>query len=233
MLYKVELKQKTESIGSIKASTLFGAFVTAYSNYTDIDDSIIDDIVLSDLFIKGQMPVGIENNNTLYNRVSKNTKVMSVTRTLITRDVDNNNVVNVRQAELNNKCEFYISTELLDKIDLERVISTMLILGIGTWRNIGKGQFELVSITEYVPETDKTKFVALSNFIPNDDDVKDVLSTGYEIRNAVASNGLRQSTTTLLKTGTTFKSHKEIVGKHVYDEASKTYIHGKAIVLGV
>lgn len=233
MLYKVRLKQKTENIGTIKASTLFGAFVTAYSNYASIDDDIIDDIVLSDLFIKGQLPVGIENNNTLYNKVSRNTKVMNVTRTLITRDTNSANVVNVRQAELNNECEFYISTELLDKSDLEKVINTMLILGIGTWRNIGKGQFSLISIDEYVPETDKTRFVALSNFIPTDADIKDIVSTGYEIRNAVASNGLRQSTTTLLKTGTTFKSHKEIVGKHVYDEASKTYIHGKAIVLGV
>lgn len=233
MLYKVRLKQKTENIGTIKASTLFGAFVTAYSNYASIDDEIIDDIVLSDLFIKGQLPVGIENNNTLYNKVSRNTKVMSVTRTLIARGIDSDNVVNVRQAELNNECEFYISTELLDKKDLEKVINTMLILGIGTWRNIGKGQFDLISIDEYVTETDKTRFVTLSNFIPTDDDIKDIVSTGYEIRNAVASNGLRQSTTTLLKTGTTFKSHKEIVGKHVYDKASKTYIHGKAIVLGV
>ena len=73
----------------------------------------------------------------------------------------------------------------------------------------------------------------MSNFVPKDDDIKDIEDTGYEIRSAVASNGLRQSTTTLLKTGTTFKSFKDIVGKHVYDEVSQTYIHGKAIVLGV
>ena len=233
MLYKVELKQKTESIGSIKASTLFGAFITAYSNYTDIDNDIIDDIVLSDLFIKGQLPVGIKNNNTLYNKVSRNNKVMSVTRTLITRDADNNNVVSVRQAEINDKCEFYISTELLDKDELWQIISTMLILGIGTWRNIGKGQFELVSITEYIPETGKTKFVALSSFIPDECVIDNIVDTGYEIRNAVAANGLRQTTTTLLKTGTVFKVYRDIVGKHVYDEASKTYIHGKTIILGV
>lgn len=233
MLYKVELKQKTESIGTIKASTLFGAFVTAYSSYTDIDSEIVDDIVLSDLFIKGQLPVGIKDNNTVYNKVGKNNKVMSVTRTLITRDTDDKNVVNVRQAEFNDSCEFYISTELLSREDLEKVISTMLILGIGTWRNIGKGQFELVSIDEYTPDTSKTKFVALGNFIPSDSDIEDVVDTGYEIRKAVASNGLRQATTTLLKTGTTFNSYKEIVGKHVYDEGSNTYIHGKSIVLGV
>ena len=154
MLYKVELKQKTENIDVIKASTLFGAFVTAYSSYTDIDNDIIDDIVLSDLFIKNQLPVGIKDNNTLYNKVSKNSKAMSVTRTLIARDTSSNNTVNVRQASFNNECEFYISTELLDINDLEKIIKTMLILGIGTWRNLGKGQFDLVNISEYQPDID-------------------------------------------------------------------------------
>lgn len=233
MLYKVRLKQKTENIGEIKASTLFGAFVTAYSSYADINKDVIDDIVLSDLFIKNQLPTGIKNNNTSYNKVNGNSKMTSVTRTLVTRDKDSNNVVSVRQSKFNSNCEFYISTELLDKRDLEKITGTMLILGIGAWRSAGKGQFELVDIEEYTLDTSKTHFVALGSFIPNDCDIDSIVDTGYEIRNAVASNGIRQPVTTLLKTGTTFSSYKGIVGKHVYDPKSKTYIHGKSIVIGV
>lgn len=232
MLYKITLKQKTESIGEIKASTLFGAFVTAYSNYTDIDKDIIDDIVLTDLFIKGQLPIGIKNNNTVYNKVSKS-KVSTVTRTLIARDQNSKNIINVKEAYYNEQCEFYLSTDLLDKKDIKNIVETMLLLGLGKWRNLGKGQFELIDIQDYEPDTTKTAFVALSNFIPTDNDLKNIIDTGYEIRKAIAANGLRQTSKTLLKTGTVFSTYKDIVGKHVYDEQSKTYIHGKSIVLGV
>lgn len=232
MLYKVELEQKTESIGEIKASTLFGAFVTAYSNYTDIDKDLIDDIVLSDLFIKGQIPIGIKNNNTVFNKVSKSSKVINITRTMVSRGNDNN-VVNVRQAKYNKHCEFYIYTELLDKAELEKIINTMLMIGIGTWRSVGKGQFTLKGIEEYIPDIEKTKFVTLSAFVPTEKDLSNINETGYEIRNAVASNGKKQQVVTLLKTGTTFNIREQIVGKHVYDKDSETYIHGKSIVLGV
>lgn len=232
MLYRVELEQKTESIGEIKASTLFGAFVTAYSNYTDINEDIIDDIVLSDLFIKGQMPIGVKNNNTVFNKTPKSSKVINVTRTMVGRGNDAN-VVNVRQAKLNKYCEFYIFTELLSKLELEQIINTMLMLGIGTWRSVGKGQFELMSIEEHVPDIEKTKFVALSAFIPTEKDLSNIDETGYEIRDAVAINGKKQQVVTLLKTGTTFNKIEQIVGKHVYDTNSSTYIHGKSIVLGV
>ena len=233
MLYKVELEQKTENIGEIKANTLFGAFVTAYSNYTDIDADLLDDIVLSDLFVKGQLPIGVKDNLTLFNKVDRNVIVSNSVRTMISREMEDNNVVNVRQSRYSKYCEFYISTELLELDELKKVIETMLLLGIGTWRNVGKGQFKLINISEYVPDLSKTKFVALSNFNPSEKDTADVVETGYEIRNAVASNGIKQGTVCMLKTGTTFKVRKQIIGSHVFDSASKTYIHGKAIVLGV
>ena len=109
----------------------------------------------------------------------------------------------------------------------------MLEIGIGKWRNVGKGRYKLKSIEEFVPETDVKKFVALGNFIPNDEDLLDIENVGYTVRNATATNGKRQKPTAMLLTGTTFKTVKQIVGKHIFDENSETYIHGKSIVIGV
>ena len=232
MLYRVRVSQETVTVGKITSNTLFGAFLTAYSSLYDIDESMIDDIVLSDMFIEGVLPNGVANNTTVFNK-NKKVRDVVITRSLISRDCETNNVINNVIGSYVKDNEFYISSELLSKDELEKIIKLMLEIGIGKWRNVGKGRYKLKSIEEFVPETDVKKFVALGNFIPNDEDLLDIENVGYTVRNATATNGKRQKPVAMLLTGTTFKSVKQIVGKHIFDENSETYIHGKSIVIGV
>ena len=232
MLYRVSVEQETATIGKVTANTLFGAFLTAYSSFYKIDKDMIDDITLSDMFIEDSLPKGVVNNNTIYTK-NKRDKEIEVTRSLISRDLETNNVVNSTLGHFSKNNEFYVNSELLDKNKLEKIIKLMLDIGIGKWRNVGKGRYKLRSIEEYIPKTDSKTFVALSNFIPNDNDMNDIDNVGYTIRNAFATNGKKQKPTAMLLAGTTFKTVKQIVGKHVFDEDSKTYIHGKSIVIGV
>jgi CRISPR type III-A-associated RAMP protein Csm4 len=193
---------------------------------------MINDIVLSDMFIEGMLPNGVADNTTVFNK-NKKVRDVVITRSLISRDCETNNVVNNVIGSYVKDNEFYISSELLGKDELEKIIKLMLEIGIGKWRNVGKGRYKLKSIEEFVPETDVKKFVALGNFIPNDEDLLDIENVGYTVRNATATNGKRQKPVAMLLTGTTFKSVKQIVGKHIFDENSETYIHGKSIVIGV
>ena len=233
MLYRVLIKQKTEVIGKVTANTLFGAFLTAYSSLYDIDNDMINDITLSDLFAENVLPTGVQNNCTTYSKNLHENEI-GINRTLIARDNSDNNVITNVFGHRYDMNEFYISSELLDIKELEKVIILMLEFGIGKWRNVGKGQYEFISIDEYIPKTDKVNFVALSNFIPDETlNESEITSIGYTIRDAVATNGLKQTTTAMLLTGTSFKTMKQLVGKHVYDKISNTYIHGKAIVIGV
>lgn len=233
MLYKITLKQRTESIGQITANTLFGAFLTAYSNFITLDEDMIQDIVLSDLFPASVLPIGVSDNLTLYNNPIAKKNVL-ITRTLVARDWTDNNVVISAFANMGGLYEFYISTELLDIEMLTKIIDLMLEYGLGKWRNVGKGQFVRTKpIEEYVYDTNATRFLTLSAFIPDMDCKDDITETGYYIRSAVATCGKQQAPVCLFITGTGFKSYKETVGKHLYDPGSKTYIHGKSIVIGV
>lgn len=231
MLYKVELKQKSVYIGNIQANTLFGAFLTAYSSFVKLDSDMINDIVLSDLFVKERYPVGINNNAVIYNKGDMKSSTVTINRTMMSRKGDGqNNIIN-ETGHFSGDMEFFIYSDLLDKDSIEKIVKQMLVFGIGKWRNVGKGQFELISISEYVPDVNAKTYVALSNFKPDDDEIKYVKDTGYEVRNAYATNGRKQQNVCLLKTGTTLNAARQFIGHHIYDEDSKTYIHAKSIVM--
>lgn len=233
MLYKVELKQKSAYIGNIQANTLFGGFLTAYSSFIKLDDDMINDIVLSDLFIKERYPVGISNNAVVYSKGDMKSSTMTINRTMMSRKGDGqNNIIN-ETGHFSGEMEFFIYSELLDKDFIEKIVKQMLSLGIGKWRNVGKGQFELVSISEYIPDMNAKTYVAMSSFKPEDDEIKYVKDTGYEVRNAYATNGKKQQNVCLLKAGTTLSAARQFIGKHIYDKDSETYIHAKAIVMWV
>lgn len=233
MLYKVALKQKSAYIGNIKANTLFGAFLTAYSSFMALDKDMIEDIVLSDLFVKGQYPIGINNNAIIYNKSDVKSSSVTVNRTFISRKSDGqNNIVN-ETGHFSGEMEFFIYSELLDKELLEKIIRQMLTYGIGKWRNVGKGQFEFVSISEYAPDVKASNYVALSSFKPSDNEIKYIKDTGHEVRNAYATNGRKQQNVCLLKAGTTLNTARQFIGNHIYDKNSDTYIHAKAIVIGL
>ena len=240
MLYRVVLKQKSEYLGDIKASTLFGAFLTVYSSYVDLSPEFINDIVFSDLFVKDNLPIGVKNNVTIYqkDKFAKKDIVnrFLINRTLISRDLEQNNVPIVASAYRGTDFEFFISSEILSIDELKVLIPRMLVLGIGKWRNVGKGQFDFVSIKEYVPNLNSNKFVALSDFKPTyilkEDEICDD-NIGYFIRDAFATNGKKQQIVTLFSTGTCFNHFKDFVGEHIYDKNSETYIHAKSIVIGV
>lgn len=233
MLYKVCLKQKTELVGNGNANSLFGAFLTAYSAVEELTDEKIQDIVLSDLLPRGVVPCGITKQNTVYSE-KYDVKTVSVNRTLMSRENDGNNVPVVAFGKMGIYWDMYISTNILNIDKLTKIVDLMLVYGIGKWRNVGKGQFERVGkITICDIKTDAKKFVAFSSFVPDDSLIPDIIEAGYKQRNAMATNGRKQAPVVLFLPGTTFKVAKQIVGHHVYDENSQTYIHGKAIVMGV
>ena len=233
MLYKVELKQKSAYIGNIQANTLFGAFLTAYSSFMELDDDTINDIVLSDLFVKGRYPVGINNNAVMYSKGDMKTTTVTINRTMLSRKGDGQNNILNETGHFSGEMEFFIYSDLLDKGFIEKIVKQMLVLGIGKWRNVGKGQFELVSVSEYVPNTNAKTYVTLSNFKPDDNELNYVKDTGYEVRNAYVTNGRKQQSVCLLKTGTTLNVAKQFIGKHIFDKDSATYIHAKAIVMWI
>ncbi len=236
MLYKVTLKQKTETIGSITANALLGAFLTAYAERYPITEERVRDITFSDLFVAGVLPIGVVNNSTIYNTALKRTQCASgrIYRTLIEREGANLTQPTSYTTRRARTCEFYISTTLLPKTALERIIPEMLRYGLGKCRTVGKGQFELQSIEEFTPPTPHAGVVALSNFIPEkgivDDEIKE---TGYFIRHAIATNGQQQAQVMMLLAGTRFKNNRQFAGQHIFDEPSQTWIHGQTICLGV
>lgn len=231
MLFKISLLQKTEYVGHISANTLFGAFLTAYSAVADLTDEMINDIVLSDLFEKNRLPIGVKNNLTEYEKPSK-VKQVIVNRTMISRGIENNNPINAT-GFMGKYWEFYLSTKLLDKSRTENIVKIMLGFGLGKWRNTGKGRFEITDIEEcHFPDTPHR--ICLSCFIPDDSlRNEDIVETGYMVRDAFATNGKKQQATTLLLTGTKLKTSNPVVGKHLFDANSKTYIHGQTITMGV
>ena len=233
MLYKVCLEQKTETIGHITANTLFGAILTAYDSIASLDDDMIQDIVLSDLFPKGIRPCGVKDNSTVYSKKDF-VKTVLINRTLMSRNNDGEHVPIMAFGNMGRYWEFYVSTELLSKDDLTKIVDIALSFGIGKWRNVGKGQFvRCGDIEECSVDTTVNNFVALSDFIPSESIRSNIVETGYKIRNAVATNGSKQSQICLFLAGTKFDTNKQIVGKHFYDKKSNTYIHGKTIIMGV
>ena len=230
MLYKITLKQNTGFIGKIIANTLLGAFLTAYSTLKDITEKDIMDIVFSDLFKGGILPIGVKDNSTIYPKgelpITEN-----ITRTMIARDIEDNNIINPMQSVYYGKSVFYMSTDLIDKTTLEKIIPIMLKFGLGKWRNVGKGQFTLISIEEVETDTTTKDRIALCNFIPENNGYGSIKETGYAFRDAIATNGIHQQKVCMLLTGTKINTDKQFIGKHIFDEASKTYIHGKTILL--
>lgn len=234
MLYKVKLKQKSGFIGTMTANTLFGGFLTAYSTYMgkqNITEKEIQDIVLSDLFKGGILPIGVKDNATIYPK-GEMPKTMNVTRTLIARDSSENNIVNTTQMTYYGNSVFYISTELLDIDTLTKIINLMLDLGLGKWRSVGNGRFSLISIEEVPIVKGEMERIALSNFIPENNGYGSIKETGYTFRDAMATNGRKQTKVCMLLTGTKVKNSENFIGKHIYDTMSDTYIHGKSILIG-
>jgi hypothetical protein len=227
MIYNITLKQKTEAVGDISANALLGAFLTAVSDMEDVTEGFVDSLAFSDLFPKGILPIGVKNNHTVYSGNKK--KRCMVTRTMISRAADGNNNPVMLPAWITGEVEFYLSTDY-SKEDLEMIIPKMLLFGLGKFRNVGKGQFELLSIEEHVfPEVQNG--VALSSFQgANEVSDDDVIETGYYVRNAMTTSGMKQPPICMILTGTKFKFGNRIIGKHFYDAKSNTYIHGKAII---
>ena len=250
-IYKITIKNKTEFIGNIKANTLLGAFCHACSlKYKSNNiEKYIRDVVFSDLFLDENYPIGISNNNTQYKKNNYlNLQKCEVTRTLIHRDNEENNVINVLTGTYSNHnfVFFIYSKELFDEIEINKIIELMLKFGIGKWRNVGKGQFSLVNLENYTNQyisniNNSKKLVALSDFQTNNqNEIKNIIEIGYTIRNARATNGTEQQQQLLLKTGTTFNNNMENTnmilitsGNHIFDKNSRTYIHSKAILIGV
>lgn len=230
MLYRITLKQLSEIVGPVTANTLFGAFLTAYSSCMQIGETEIRDIILSDLFPAGVLPVGVKDNHTLYNKVAP-IKTTITMRTLIARNTGIDNVPNQLSAyTYNGRWEFYLSTRLLDAQSVQKIIEVMLTFGIGKWRNCGKGHFRLVNIEKYDDVNRESQKIALSNFVPTSD-VDGITETGYTIRSAIATNGRKQQSVCMLLSGTKLITKDNCIGDHVYDKTSDTYIHGKAILL--
>lgn len=232
MLYKVKIQHLSECVGDITANTLFGAFLTAYSSLLSVDQSLIEDITLSDLFDVDVLPAGVKDNQTVYSSFKKIDRV-HICRTLIARNVAGDNAPNVAVGWFRKESEFYIATELLSQTDLQKILKRMALFGIGKWRGVGKGSFEVASITEVPANPNPKQFVALSSFIPDETELSDIAECGYTIRDTIATNGHKQKIQTLLLTGTTFTKVREYAGHHVFDKQSGTYIHGRAIILGV
>ena len=227
MIYKITLKQKTETVGDISANALLGAFLTAVSDMEEITEDYVDSLVFSDLFPKDVRPIGVKNNHTVYSGNKK--KRYMVTRTMISRAFDGNNNPVILPAWMTEEAEFFLSTNY-SKEDLEMIIPKMLLFGLGKFRNVGKGQFELLSIEEHVfPVTNNG--IALSCFQGAEDlSDDDVLETGYYIRHAMTTSGMKQPPVCLILTGTKFTFGNKIIGRHFYDAKSNTYVHGKAII---
>lgn len=231
MLYKVKIKHTSECIGDITANTLFGAFLTAYSSLFPVDQALVEDITLSDLFDVDILPAGVRNNKTIYSSFKRVDK-SHICRTLIARNAEDDNVPNIATGWFRKESEFYIATELLSLEDLKKILNMMSLFGIGKWRAVGKGRFEVESIDEVQAPASCQKFVALSSFVPDEAELSDITECGYTVRDTIATNGKKQKTQALLIAGTTFNKAKEFAGHHVYDKASGTYIHGRTIVLG-
>lgn len=250
MLYKIKIKTLSDFIGEIKANTLMGAFCGACSLIFGNESvgECVEDVTFSDLFHMECTPYTIKNNIVQYSNFDySKTKKSYATRTLIAREnSDKNNIDILNSTSSDYYFTFYLhSQRLFDYETLSKVLSIMFILGIGKWRNVGKGQFELLEVKEITDEfvaqvNNSKRLVSLSDFkTENPNELNNLLSVGYTVRNARATNGKKQEQQILLKCGSTFRNMLQnntdvlIVGQHIYDKNSETYIHGRTILKGV
>lgn len=240
MLYRVIVNPTSSFIGDIRANTLFGAFCTVYSSMVSDEDfdRTLKNVTFSNLFLNGELPVGVENGNTVYNTAKVNVKTVDNIHSKIDRNtgkasMDTNGTYKEEVKFTDSDMVFYIDTDM-EKSVVNEVVNRMLKRGLGKRRNVGKGQFELKALTEaYLDYRECNEVVALSDFIPDETTPTDISEIGITFRNGVKEDGTAQNSLCLLKTGTKFKYKKGlkmVTGKLIYDNQSDSYVNAKTIL---
>lgn len=262
MLYKVRFKPTSPFITHLTSSTLFGAFCWAIHNLTEFGDNTLENVVFKDpdsLVVTNAFPAGyiaskgynhesynyvmdtMTGNEEIYNVESIKNEHCIVNRESLQSVKHWQNMAYIYDGELN----IFIYSNIFSSNDMEKIISTAFLNGIGACKSTGYGQFKLIDITEVssiISDDIKPKqrtnigYLILSDYIPSDDDTTYGRYSARIIRGKTV-NGDSKKPLCVINAGSCFAGDmgKDIftIGRQVYDEATHTYTSGRAIAIRV
>ena len=248
-MFKVTIKPKSSFITELSSSTIFGAACWAIKDIYGEDklSKVFEDnnaLAFSNAFIKDCIPTGHTKKDELKNiKTGKCVKQKHEKYRIDHCMIDRNTNTSAKQwvgYERFEKSEFdiYVASELFNKEEINKIFEIMLMKGIGRARNKGKGQFEFISIEEInireLGDKEANAYMVISDYIPNE---KDSTIGKYSARviNRTTVKGEKCAPVYVLNAGSKFigKVDGEIIGRLQYDEATGTYLSGRAIAIPI
>ena len=248
-MYRVTIRPKSSFITELTSSTIFGAACWAILN-THGEDTLNevfkenDALAFSNAFIHNHIPVDCGRKPLLKHIdtdevISGEFERYRVEHCMIDRSTNTSMQHWIDYEHFENRdLDIYVSSNLFDKEDIAEIFKVMLTRGLGKSRNKGKGQFEFISIEEIdvekLGDKDGNGYLIISDYIPNE---KDSTIGKYSARviNRTTVKGEKCAPVYVLNAGSKFmgKVDGEIIGRLKYDEATGTYLSGRAIAIPI
>lgn len=248
-MLRVRIKPKTSFITNLTSSTIFGAACWAIKSlYGDerLERVFSSDtsLAFSNAYISGYLPTGETKKDKLKHietgeYIDKSERIARVDHCMVSRDnkVALKHWIEYEQYEENN-LDIYVSTDMFDIDEIKSIFDIMLINGLGKSRNKGKGQFELLDITEIsvdeLGDKNGAGYMVISDYIPNETD-STIGKYSARVINRKTVNGDKCVPVYVINAGSRFigKIGDEVIGRLQYDKDTNTYLSGRAIAIPI
>lgn len=231
--YKVSIQPTSSVVGRITSITLFGAFCYAISSLYGAD-------VLVDNVLKGDNDSFAVSNLFHGNDLitwDKEVEARGVDHCMINRETGASTKWSRDESWLDGDYHFYIYSNLFDLADIQKLTELVLKSGLGAKRSVGKGQFNLLGVTEVGHignQVDNPNgYMVISDYIPNKDDSTLGIYTARVYRGATA--GVEKAPIAIINAGSKFmgKLSVNVVGRLEHDELTNTYTSGRALIMPI
>lgn len=231
--YKVSIQPTSSVVGRITSITLFGAFCYAISSLYGAD-VLVDNVLKGD---NGSFAVSnLFHGNDLITW-DKEVEARGIDHCMINRETGASTKWSCGESWLDGDYHFYIYSNLFDLADIQKLTELVLKSGLGAKRSVGKGQFNLLGVTEVGHignQVDNPNgYMVISDYIPNKDDSTLGIYTARVYRGATA--GVEKAPIAIINAGSKFmgKLSVNVVGRLEHDELTNTYTSGRALVMSI
>lgn len=231
--YKVSIQPTSSVVGRITSITLFGAFCYAISSLYGAD-------VLVDNVLKGDNDSFAVSNLFHGNDLitwDNGVEARGVDHCMVNRETGASTKWSCDESWLDGDYHFYIYSNLFDLADIQKLTELVLKSGLGAKRSVGKGQFNLLGVTEVDhignQVANPNGYMVISDYIPNKDDSILGIYTARVYRGATA--GVEKAPIAVINAGSKFmgKLSVNVVGRLEHDELTNTYTSGRALAMPI